>query len=277
MNGFHTLRFRNENSSLGDFELFVMLISALKWRERNGKISLVTDSRGKKFIEDMGVIDAWDEVDNCLDDMNTLRWNENSFWAGSKLFALSRQSAPCVMIDLDFILWQHIDFRTYGINIATIHREQVNNSIYPGESHFRFHDGWQLPHYLDWKVEACNTAFAYFGAQDIIRRYTNLAFDFMTHANTEGEYLTYMVFVEQRWLAMCATHMRREIYSFSSLKDLFLGKQQYFTHIWGDKERFRQDAGARMQFCRECAARIQQDFPDWGKRLREKDWAAQYF
>lgn len=277
MDGFHTLRFRREDSSLGDFELLVMLLSALKWREKNGKICLVTDSRGKEFIEGMGMISAWDEVETYLDNMDKLGWNENSFWAGSKLFALSRQSAPCVMIDLDFILWQHIDFYAYGINIATIHREQVNNGIYPGKAHFRFHDGWQLPLFLDWNVEACNTAFAYFGAQDIIRQYTSLAFDFMTHANTEGEYLTYMIFVEQRWLAMCATFMGREIFSFSSLKDLFRGKQQYFTHIWGDKERFRRDTGARENFCRECAERIQQDFPDWGKKLRNMDWAAQYF
>jgi len=277
MKGFHTLRFRREDSSLDDFELLVMLLSALKWREKNGMIRLVTDSRGKEFVKDCGIISAWNDVSTCLDEMDNLGWNENSFWAGAKLFALSNQSAPCVMIDLDFILWQHIDFSRYGTNIATIHREQVNNGIYPGKEHFCFYDGFKLPLSLDWEVEACNTAFAYFGGQEIIRRYTSFAFDFMTHANTEGEYLTYMVFVEQRWLSMCAKIMGREIFSFSSLGDLFRGKQQYFTHIWGDKERLRRSKIYREAFCRKCAIRILRDFPDWGELLQNTEWAAQYF
>lgn len=277
MKGFHTLRFRSDNSSLNDFELLVMLLSALKWREKNGTIRLVTDSRGKEYVRSCGLLSAWDDVSVCLDEIDGLGWNENSFWAGAKLFALSRQSAPCVMIDLDFILWQHIDFSPYGINIVTIHREQVNNGVYPGKDHFRFLNGFQLPTSLDWEVEACNTAFAYFGAQDIIRQYTSFAFDFMKHADTEGEYLTYMVFVEQRWLAMCAKLMGREIFSFSSLGDLFRGKQQYFTHIWGDKARFRRSENDREAFCCECAARIRHDFPDWGELLQKTEWAARYF
>ena len=40
--------------------------------------------------------------------MTDLKINETVFWAGAKILALSKQNAPCVMIDLDFILWENI-------------------------------------------------------------------------------------------------------------------------------------------------------------------------
>ena len=100
--------------------------------------------------------------------MNLRGWNENIFWAGAKLFALSKQVAPVVMIDLD------------------------------------------------------------------------------------------------------------EIFSLSSLENLF-GRQKYFTHIWGSKQKFRNDLKASEKFCRNCARRIKSDFPSWAETLQASDWAGKYF
>ena len=275
MNAFHTLRTR-ENFSAADFENFVALLSALKWREKNGSIKLVTDTRGAKYFERLGLSEAWNEIDTALDEMNALGWNEKIFWAGSKLFALSRQSAPVVMIDLDFIVWQRLDFAPFTTNIAVIHREQVGNSIYPDKNFFRLKGGQNFPPALDWSIDACNTAFAYFGANDFIKRYTDFAFELMSSLETNDDVLTYMVFVEQRWAAMCAALMRREIFSLSSIENLF-GRQEYFTHIWGSKQKFRDDLKASENFCRSCARRIQNDFPDWAEKLQASDWAGKYF
>ena len=275
MKAFHTLRTR-ENFSAADFELFTMILSALKWREKNGSIKLVTDTRGAKYFERLGLSEAWNEIDTSLDEMNALGWNEKIFWAGAKLFALSKQAAPVVMIDLDFIAWQRLDFAPFATNIAVIHREQVNNSIYPDKNFFRLKNGQNLPKNLDWSVEACNTAFAYFGANDFIKRYTDFAFELMTSLDTTDDVLTYMVFVEQRWAAMCAALMHREIFSLSSLENLF-GRQKYFTHLWGSKQKFRDDLKASENFCRNCARRIQNDFPSWAEKLRASQWAGKYF
>lgn len=275
MKAFHTLRTR-ENFSTADFENFVALLSALKWREKNGSIKLVTDTRGAKYFERLGLSEAWNEIDTSLDEMNALGWNEKIFWAGSKLFALSRQSAPVVMIDLDFIVWQRLDFAPFTTNIAVIHREQVGNSIYPDKNFFRLKGGKNFPPALDWSVDACNTAFAYFGANDFIKRYTDFAFELMSSLETNDDILTYMVFVEQRWAAMCAALMRREIFSLSSIENLF-GRQEYFTHLWGSKQKFRDDLKASENFCRSCARRIQNDFPDWAEKLQASDWAGKYF
>ena len=275
MNAFHTLRTR-ENFAAADFENFVALLSALKWREKNGSIKLVTDSRGAEYFERIGLTAAWNEIDTSLDKMDSFGWNEKIFWAGSKLFALSLQSAPVVMIDLDFIAWQRMDFAPFTTNIAVIHREEIGNVIYPDKNFFKLKGGKNLPASLDWSVKACNTAFAYFGANDFIKRYTNFAFELMTSLDTTNDVLTYMVFVEQRWAAMCATLMHREIFSLSSIKNLF-GRQEYFTHIWGSKHKFRDDPQVAENFCRNCALRIQQDFPTWAENLRKIRWAEKYF
>ena len=276
MNAFHTLRTR-ENFKAADFENFVILLSALKWREKNGAIKLVTDSRGAEYFERLGLSAAWNKIDTSLDDMDSRGWDEKIFWAGAKLFALSKQVAPVVMIDLDFIAWQKLDFAPFTTNIAVIHREKVvDNMTYPDKIYFRLKDGRTLPANLDWSVEACNTAFAYFGANDFIRRYTDYAFELMTSLDTTDNVLTYMVFVEQRWAAMCAALMRREIFALSSLENLF-GRQKYFTHIWGDKQNLRDDPQASESFCRSCARRIKNDFPSWAETLQATDWAGKYF
>lgn len=275
MKAFHTLRTR-ENFSAADFEIFTMILSALKWREKNGAIKLVTDSRGAEYFNRLGLSAAWNEIDTSLDEMNLRGWDEKIFWAGAKLFALSRQVAPVVMIDLDFIAWQRLDFAPFATNIAVIHREEVNNSIYPDKNFFRLKNGQNLPAALDWSVEACNTAFAYFGANDFIKRYTNFAFELMTSLDTTDDVLSYMVFVEQRWAAMCAALMHREIFSLSSLENLF-GRQKYFTHLWGSKQKFRDNLKASENFCRNCARRIQHDFPCWAEKLRASQWAGKYF
>lgn len=275
MKAFHTFRTR-ENFLAADFENFVALLSALKWREKNGSIKLVTDTRGAKYFERLGLLPAWNEVDTALDDMDSFNWDERIFWAGSKLFALSKQLAPVVMIDLDFIAWQKMNFTPFSTNIAVIHREQVGNEIYPDKNFFRLKNGQNLPASLDWSVDACNTAFAYFGANDFIKHYATGAFEFMSSLETTDDLLTYMVFVEQRWAAMCATLMQREIFSLSSIQNLF-GQQKYFTHIWGSKQKFRDDTQASENFCRSCASRIKNDFPDWADKLQASDWAGKYF
>ncbi|MBR2179444.1 MAG: hypothetical protein IJ862_03490 [Selenomonadaceae bacterium] len=262
MVAFHTLRTRSDNFSLQRFELLTLMLSALEWKKYNGTIKLVTDQRGFEYLNNLGITDIYDEIDTSLDEIDSLNIDEVVFWAGAKLLALSKQSAPCVMIDLDFIVWQKLDFTPYKDNVAVIHFEQVNNFIYPSIEHFRFNNDFKFPSTLDWSVEACNTAFAYFGANDIIKRYCDFAFEFMQSADTSNAGLPYMVFAEQRWLAMCMKLMRREVYALSSLKDLFGRRQEYFTHIWGYKQKFRDDPNLAEQFCNDCLGRLKHDFPD---------------
>ena len=274
MKAFHTLRTKN-GINFSDFEIFVMILSALKWRERNGEIFMVTDSNGKNFLEEVGILSAWDDAEIFLDEIDALGIDEKIFWAGAKLYALSKIQPPCVMIDLDFIVWRTINFEDFQSDVAVIHREDKNLECYPDENYFRFKENFTLPP-LNWEVEPCNTALAYFGDKNFVAEYTNFAFDFMKNVLSDGDNLKYMVFAEQRWLAMCAEKFGVKIYSLSNLAELF-GSQKSFTHIWGEKKFLRENSQAAEKFCRNCAGRLKKDFPDFTKKISWCERFKRYF
>ena len=279
MRAFHTLRTKNK-LELADFEIFTLILSALEWQRHNGEIFLYTDAAGKTFLNDAGLSDLWNGVDTSLDEMDSLGIDENIFWAGAKLFALSKQPLPCVMIDLDFIVWQPLEFAALENKIGVIHRESRDLPCYPDENYFRFKN-FSLPAELNWSLEPCNAALVYFGEKNFVRRYVEFAFEFMRAATPFAELkgwdlLPYMVFVEQRWLAMCAELCDVEIKSFSDLTELF-GAQKTFTHIWGHKQIFREDKSAAEKFCRDCAGRIAHDFPEAAEKFSRLALTKKYF
>lgn len=275
MEAFHTLRLRGK-FALGDFELFTLTISALEWRKHNGYIKLVTDSFGAEYLYECGLSAVWDDTAVMLDEIKSFGINEDVFWAGAKIYALSRQSSPCVMIDLDFILWKPIDFANFGKSLAVIHREDIYQPVYPPKEYFRFIDGWQLPNWLDWSARPCNGALVYFGSGRFLREYTSFALKFMKNADTIDDRLSYMVFAEQRWMAMCAEHLAVPINEISSLAGLFDGKQKYFTHLWGYKRKLRNNPQEANAFCRKCAGRLKHDFPEFAEKLKNYAWARKY-
>ena len=276
MRAFHILRTKNNlDFNLADFEIFTLILSALEWRKHNGEIFLYTDSVGKKFLHDAGILEIWNGVETSLDDMQELNIDENIFWAGAKLFALRQQNFPCVMIDLDFIVWRPLDFAQFNSDLAVIHRESTNAPCYPDENFFHFKNNFSLPPNLNWSLEPCNAALVYFGDKNFVKAYTDFAFEFMKSAapaeNQRGwDLLPYMVFAEQRWMAMCAEKCGVTIHSLSNSFELF-GGQKFFTHIWGHKQILRKDSAAAEKFCRDCAGRIKHDFPDWAEKLSRRN------
>ena len=276
MRAFHTLRTAVGNVRLCDFELLAMLLSALEWRRHNGNIMLVTDEAGMAYVHRQGIAAAWDRVVPGLRNMQQAGIDEQTFWAGAKLLALSQQPAPCIMIDLDFIVWKKIDFERLQPAVVAIHRESVNNSVYPVREFFQMRAGWQWPESLDWSVEACNTAFVYFGSERLRQVYCSLAMRFMRAADTRNAGLPYMVFAEQRLLAMCAVRLRESVGTFADLPELFGGRQRCFTHLWGMKEHLRRNPEEAAAFCRSCVRRLQRDFPVFVRQVRTRAWMCRY-
>ena len=267
MRAFHTLRTKNKaDFALADFEIYTLILSALEWKKHNGEIFLCTDTTGKNFFAAAGLSDLWDGVDTSLDEMDALGIGEKVFWAGAKLYALSKQPLPCVMIDLDFIVWRTLNFAPLESKIAVIHRESKDLACYPDKNYFRFKNNFSLPDDLNWTLDPCNAALVYFGEENFVKRYVKFAFEFMRAAAPLPE----QVFVEQRWLAMCAELCKVEIKSFSDLAELFGGEQKTFTHIWGYKKFFRENKNAAEKFCRDCAKRIAHDFPQTAEKFLSK-------
>ncbi len=247
-----------------DFDLLTTILSALKWREKNGTIRMVTDSVGYEFYKSRGMCDIWDEITTDLDDIST-DIDPQTFWAAGKLFALKNTAAPVAVIDTDFIVWDRLAFDNLK-DLSVIHKEELYSDIYPDISEFKMKRGFVFDPNLDWHTNPVNSAFYVIKNNALKKLYVNQALSFIDNADGTDP-VTYMVFAEQRLLAMCARMSGIEVKEFSSLTRLFNDGERYFTHIWGMKQQMRENAELRRDFCIRCINRIRADFPDFSDML----------
>lgn len=277
-----TVRSPQKEYCIEPFELFTTALSALLWRKENGSIYMICDSTAQKYYETNGLAFLWDGgIYPLLDDIPE-EINPTPFWAAGKLYALTAMRAPCVMIDTDFIVWRSLrpilyQADTAPFDVAAIHQEDIMPDIYPGPEAFTQTKGF--PFYdFDWTIPPLNTALSYFGNDAFRQYYTNVAIRFMRCSQTADDVLTYMVFAEQRLLAMCAAKQRRKLYRFSNLESLFNGEQQgYFTHIWGFKQQMRDTPALYEDFCIRCARRLQRDFSAEARLLAANPVLSSFF
>lgn len=262
----------NRPYEVEDFEILTSILSALKWREKNGSITMITDSVGKEYYEKTGLDVIWDSVENALDDVDV---NPDVFWAAGKIFALSRQKAPVAMIDTDFIVWETINPDSLS-DVTVIHYEDLYPDVYPPKEHFNMKD-YSFDEDFDWRLKACNTAFCVIKNDDLLKYYTEQSIKFMRNTDEKDDRLTYMVFAEQRLLPMCAKKLNKSVAAFSDLKRLFENGENCFTHTWGMKQQMRDNGALRYDFCRRCINRIVHEYPHMYGIMKNIDNLKQYF
>ncbi|MGO5028169.1 DUF6734 family protein [Candidatus Agathobaculum pullicola] len=259
------------------FELLTTALSALAWRRENGPIRMICDTKALRYYDTLGLTFLWDEgvhplLDAVPDDVNPM-----AFWAAGKLYALSAMPSPCVMIDTDFICWKPLAPLLTGLDTAAIHREDITPDIYPDARTFTQTHSFDFTAF-DWTVQPFNTALCYLADDDFRRYYTDTAIRFIRCSRDADDVLTYMVFAEQRLLAMCAARKHIRVTALSDLESLFTGSQQgFFTHIWGFKQQMRDEPALHEDFCRRCAARLRRDFPDAAERIATVPTLAPFF
>lgn len=264
----------NKQFNIPPFELLTTILSALTWRKHNGSICMICDKTAYDFYKNNNLTALWDSgIKILLDDIPS-KINPHIFWACGKLFALKSQTAPCVMLDTDFIVWEKLSFD--NIKIGAIHSEPINPQIYPSSENlsacknFNFSD-------LDWNVPPANTALSFFGDNDFTKLYTETAINFMLSCENADNPLTYMVFAEQRLLSMLAKRQNIDIKYFSNLDELFISGQKKFTHTWGFKQQMLANNNIMNEFCTRCAKRIMLDFKDWTSIISSIPSLSRYF
>lgn len=262
----------NRPYEVEDFEILTTILSALKWREKNGSITMITDSVGEEYYRKTGLDVIWDSVENALDSVDV---NPDVFWAAGKIFALNRQSAPVAMIDTDFIVWETIDPNSLS-DVTVIHFEDLYPDVYPPKEHFNVKD-YSFDDDFDWHLKACNTAFCIIKNDDLLKYYTEQSIKFMRHTDEKDDRLTYMVFAEQRLLPMCAKKLNKSVAAFSDLKRLFENGENCFTHTWGMKQQMRDNGALRYDFCRRCINRIVHEYPHMYRIMKNIENLKQYF
>lgn len=263
------------NVVIPDYELLTLMLSALKWRQLNGPIQMITDSAGAAFFTRAGLAELWSEsIDTSLDaiepNLDSLR-----FWAAGKLQALRAVPAPCVMLDTDMVIWENLDDRLTDAVVAA-HREALDPGVYPDPAAaFTLAEDYAFPPEWDFSLPAANTAFLYLPDDSLKEYYIDSAFAFMRALRSaEIDPTVSMCFAEQRVLPMCAQARGCKLHTLLDVNAL--DDQGFVTHLWGHKNELAASPARRVKYCLSCVLRILTDFPEWEHMLAENPQTRHY-
>ena len=242
----HVRRSPGRPYQMDETDLLTAELSARLWKRYNGPIRLLTDPMGCEYVKSTALADAYDEILPMLDP-RCCGIDPDKYWAAGKIAALSKLPVPCVILDMDMMIWKTLDLSGEKLVCACV--EFISNTVYPPFSYFRTKEDYVFP--ADWSEEATalNTAFLYIDDEELKQEYTREAFRFMLAERESPEYWAIcMTFAEQRILGLCAES--RGIYA----KLLYDMDKDCLTHTWGAKGKLRSEKDFRdyyLQICRE--------------------------
>ena len=244
------------------FEVLTTILSALMWRKLNGSIKLYTDTIGYAFYKSLTLLDLWDDgIDTQILESIPSSIDPKIYWAAAKIFAIRNEKAPLVMMDTDLMVWKSLG-ELESCHLAAFHREPLQTDCYISYNDLKKRIGYYPDSDWDWSVEPCNTALTYFNHWDFKDYYTQSAIDFMIDNNEQPEdFVSQMVFAEQRIFSMCAEKLGIKIHTF--LDSVYNGENMDFTHIWGAKDLARTNADFNAQLCDSLINAIIREHPSY--------------
>lgn len=233
-------------------------LSALAWRRYNGPIHLITDPEGAEYIRKIGLDKVYDHIVDDLRDPYGL--NQKKFWASGKLLALERLECPCMIIDMDLIVWQPLELT--DASLITAHREAINEDFYPGKDYFIMSPRYCFPEDWNYTAEPLNTSVLYLNDQTLKDEYLKESFRFMQYERGTPDMGTLcMIFAEQRLLAICADRLGiqpKTLLEYEKLPDT----SGLITHTWNAKPLLRMEKELSEFFihrCRELCRQFEQE------------------
>ena len=234
-----------------DSEILTMIISALMWQKLNGTIKLYTDNTGYAFIEKHGLLHLWNGgVDAELLEMNNYPIDPEIFWAAGKLMALEVQCTPCVMLDTDLIIMRPLYELLAQTAITALHPEKLEEDVYLSPALLKQAAGFSFPSGYNWEVLPSNTAFLYIRDESFRNYYLQESKRFMFYNKERPmEFVSQMVFAEQRLLSICAHDCRLSVDHL--LADPFSSSNETVIHLWGFKRLLRENANLEAVYCKQ--------------------------
>ncbi len=250
--GAHALVYKKP---LEDFEIATMMLSALAYRDMIGPIMLCCDELGQEFAESTGISKLYDGVLRLRIDPKI---NQDTYWAAGKIAALNLLKAPCILVDLDAVLWKRPS--TWN-DVNVLHDEPRHWEVYAWNSLWSEAEDiiktTELP-----CVSPLNTAILGFNDQEILEEYRHLAESLMIRGSIKGVTaahkvlikgsgrdlpITEMVFAEQYSLPMLAAVMKKRVGKITTL-DIAADhpvKNKTAFHLWNSKRFYAKHGRAR--------------------------------
>lgn len=233
---------------MDETDLLTAELSARLWRRYNGPIRLLTDPLGCDYVKSTALADAYDEILPVLD-ARCCGIDPVKYWAAGKLAALSKLPTPCVILDMDMMIWKPLELSGEKLVCACV--EFISDTVYPPFSFFRTTGDYAFPPAWNEEATALNTAFLYMGDEELKQDYTREAFRFMLAERESPDYWAIcMTFAEQRILGLCAE--ARGVYA----KLLYDMDKDCLTHTWGAKEKLRTEEEYRSFYLQTCRKKL---------------------
>ncbi|MBS3952571.1 MAG: hypothetical protein KGZ88_06450 [Methylomicrobium sp.] len=204
----------NLEQKFEDYYLLTFVLSALKYKDLypKSRLKLYGDSNVIRYLSEKGLLGCWDVFDDTILDRNIRPgvFDNSCFYSVGKFFAYREETAPCILLDVDLVLWNRIDEKTVAENaLVFTHWEDVHPQTYwygtreslklPKE--YKLRDEW------DFDVMAANTSIVCFNDRKFMEAYTDEVIRFMENNFVGGTFNIIkpeLLFVEQRLIAMMA-------------------------------------------------------------------------
>ena len=190
-----------------NLEKAFLYTSILTWKYfyPNHTTNLYCDNHSKAIIQNMGIIELWDNVN--IDILNKKQYNfdQTAFWASSKLKVINEIKAPFVIIDLDLFIKSKFIPEDYWQQdvVGNFMEVTTNHYLEP----YKIKKYINLPNY-DWDDKAINVAFLYIHHENLRAEYAHTALKMMEDMTEKSSVLNglNMVFCEQKILWQLIKH-----------------------------------------------------------------------
>jgi hypothetical protein len=190
-----------------NLEKAFLYTSILTWKHFYPKhiTNLYCDNHSKAIIENMGIIELWDNVNTDILNKKQYNFDQTAFWASSKLKVINEIKAPFVIIDLDLFIKSKFIPEDYWQQdvVGNFMEVTTNHYLEP----YKIKKYINLPNY-DWDDKAINVAFLYINNENLRAEYAHTALKMMEDMTEKSSVLNglNMVFCEQKILWQLIKH-----------------------------------------------------------------------
>ena len=282
MNGVHSFKTFTKDGEpfkMEDFEVMVMIMSALSWRRYNGKIKLYADDVFANYIHENNLDFLWDNgIDIKILSEPKENINRKIFWAASKMDVINDMKINEVHMDVDFAAWGEMEsFLSKDFDVIVSHFEDVNEfNCYIPKEELVPPKGYVFNKNLDWNFPAINTSFIMFKNKDAKDIFCKECIRYMENNDAELPESAQMVFAEQRLTAMALKYKGMKIHTLSDVESCQNGTTN-FIHLGGLKKVMKCDHNTKEHFNLACANRLRESFPEYLDKISQVKCLKKYF
>ncbi|WP_216892468.1 hypothetical protein [Nocardia alni] len=126
---------------------------------------LYCDEPYARYLEQLGLIDLWDNVDvQLFTSMRSLDVDPKAYFSLARILAVGAARIPFTSLDCDLIVWRSLAQEFDPQGIAFTHWESTWPSTwYPPLDELRTPDAYTLDPGRDWTLNAANVSLLHFG------------------------------------------------------------------------------------------------------------------